>query len=82
MFSDPIRVADAINYPKFQAGDAVVLAGGPHKYVRGIFLNPKDDVRWASIKEPSGTVTSHPVEWMQSYREPASGSAASSNKGN
>lgn len=70
MFSDPIRIKDAIANPKFHPGDAVVLAHGPHKHVRGTFLNLKDDVEWAAIREPSGTVTSHPVEWMESYRAP------------
>lgn len=77
MFSDPIRAADAINNPKFHAGDAVVLASGPHKYVHGIFLNLKDDVEWAAIRESNGTVNSHPVEWMESYREPDSSNASS-----
>ena len=29
MLSDPIRIADAINNPKFHAVDEVVLAEGP-----------------------------------------------------
>jgi hypothetical protein len=67
MFSDPIRIADAIKNPKFHAGDEVVLADGPHKFVHGTFLGLKDDVEWASIKESSGAVNSHPVEWMSRY---------------
>jgi hypothetical protein len=70
MFSDPLRTADAIANPKFHPGDAVVLTQGPHKYGHGIFLNLKEDVEWAAIREPSGAVTSHPVEWMESYRAP------------
>ena len=73
MLSDPIRIADAINNPKFRAGDEVVLAEGPHRYVHGIFLRLKDDVEWAAIKEGNGAVSSHPVEWMRSYRGPDSG---------
>lgn len=72
MLSDAIRIADAINNPKFRAGDEVVLAEGPHKYVHGTFLELNDDVEWAAIKESNGTVSSHPVEWMSSYREPLS----------
>jgi hypothetical protein len=68
MLSDPIRIADAINNPKFHAGDEVVLAEGPHKYAHGIFLGLKEDVEWAAIKEASGAVNSHPVEWMSRYR--------------
>ncbi len=69
MLSDPVRIADATNNPKFRAGDEVVMVEGPHKCVHGIFLELKDDVEWASIKESNGTVSSHPVEWMSSYRE-------------
>jgi hypothetical protein len=66
MFSDPIRIADAINNPKFHPGEAVVLAEGPHKYVHGIFLGLKEDVEWGAIQESNGAVNSHPVEWMRS----------------
>ncbi len=72
MLSDPVRIADAINKPKFRAGDEIVLAEGPHKYVHGVFIGLKDDVEWASIKESNGMVSSHPIEWMSSYREPLS----------
>jgi hypothetical protein len=72
MLSDPIRIADAINNPKFHAGDEVILAEGPHKYVHGTFLGLKEDVEWAAIKEANGKVNSHPVEWMSSYRGPGS----------
>jgi hypothetical protein len=72
MLSDPIRIADAINNPSFHAGDQVVLAEGPHKYVRGIFLRLKNDVEWAAIKEANGAISSHPVEWMRSYQAPGS----------
>jgi hypothetical protein len=71
MLSDPIRIADAINNPKFHEGDEVILAEGPHKYVRGVFLALKEDVEWASVKEASGRVNSHPVEWMRSYYDGA-----------
>lgn len=65
MFSDPARIADAIENPRFRAGDQVVLAEGPHKFVSGTFLHLKDDVEWAAIEQSDGQIWSHPVEWMQ-----------------
>jgi hypothetical protein len=56
MLSDPIRIADAINNPKFHAGDEVILAEGPHKYLRGVFLTLKEDVEWAAIKEANAAI--------------------------
>jgi hypothetical protein len=44
MFSDPNRIAEAVNNPKFRPGDHVLLAEGPHKYTRGTFLSLKEDV--------------------------------------
>ena len=76
MFSDPIRIADAINHPKFHPGEAVILAAGPHKYVYGIFLGLQEDVEWGAVQESNGAVKSHPVDWMRSNRGP--GSALSS----
>jgi len=67
MLSNPIRIADAINNLKFHEGDDIVLAEGPNKYIRGVFLTLKDYVEWAAIKGPNGAVTSHPVAWMRSY---------------
>jgi hypothetical protein len=72
MFSDPTRIADAINNPKFRSGEAVVLAEGPHKFVHGVFLHLKDDVEWAAIRETNGAVSSHPVEWIEHYPMAAS----------
>jgi hypothetical protein len=72
MLSDPIRMADAINNPRFHAGAEAVLAEGPHKYVHGTFQRLKDDVEWAAIKEANGAVSSHPVEWMRGYLRPGS----------
>jgi len=69
MFSDPNRIAEAINNPKFHPGDHVVLAEGPHKYTRGTFLSLKEDVEWAAIRESNGAVNSHPVEWLSSDGE-------------
>lgn len=63
MLNDKTRIADGTT--TFCTGDAVILAEGPHKYVRGIFLNLKPDVNWAAVKEPSGVVNSHPVKWMR-----------------
>jgi hypothetical protein len=72
MLSNPVRIASAINNPTFRAGDEVVLVEGPHKYVHGVFIELKDDVEWASIKESNGTVSNHPIAWMSCYREPLS----------
>jgi hypothetical protein len=69
MFSDPNRIAEAINNPKFHPGDHVVLAEGPHKYTRGTFLSLKEDVEWAAIRESNGAVNRHPVEWLRSDGE-------------
>lgn len=69
MFSDPKRILDAIENPKFHRGDEVILAEGPHKYTRGTFLSLRDDVQWATIREPSGTESIHPVAWMRSNQE-------------
>ena len=65
MPSNKTRIADAITYTTFRAGDAVILAEGPHKYLRGTFLNLTPDVNWAAVKEPNGVVNSHPVKWMR-----------------
>jgi hypothetical protein len=69
MFSDPNRIAEAINNPKFHPGDHVVLAEGPHKYTRGTFLSLKENVEWAAIRESNGAVNRHPVEWLRSDGE-------------
>ncbi len=66
MFSDPNRIAEAISNPRFHFGDQVVLVEGPHKFTRGTFLNLKNDVEWAAIRESDGVVNSHPVEWLRS----------------
>ena len=66
MFSDPSRIADAINNPRFHPGDHVVLVAGPHKYTRGTFLALKQDVEWAAIRKSNGAINSHPVEWLGS----------------
>ena len=70
MFRDPNRIADAINNPKFRRGDHVILAEGLHKYTRGTFLSLRDDVEWGDIRESSGGLSIHPVEWMRSDLEP------------
>jgi hypothetical protein len=64
MFSEPSCIAKAINAEGFQFGDAVVLAKGPRKFRQGIFLALNQDVKWATIRESTGLVTSHPVEWL------------------
>jgi hypothetical protein len=69
MSSDPNRIADAINNPKFHRGDHVILAKGPSRYSRGMFISSKDDVEWANIRESSGAVSMDPLEWMRSDLE-------------
>lgn len=64
MLSDPIRVAQLMEQPRFRAGDRIVLVHGPHKVVRGTFLHLNHDVEWASIEQSDGQIRSHPVEWM------------------
>jgi hypothetical protein len=44
MLSDPILVAQLIKYPRFRAGDRIVLVDGPDKFVRGTFLHGNDHV--------------------------------------
>jgi hypothetical protein len=72
MLKDPTRIAGPVDHVTFHSGEGIILAEGPHKYVRGVFLNLKADVKWASIKEPNGAVNSHPVEWMRCDHEPGS----------
>lgn len=69
MLTDKTRTAAAMNPMTFRAGDPVILAEGPRKYVRGTFLNLKPDVNWAAVKEPNGVVSSHPVKWMRGHPE-------------
>ena len=71
MLNNKTRIADATM--AFCTGDAVILAEGPHKYVRGTFLNVKPDVNWAAVKEPNGVVNNHPVKWMR--RDPETGAS-------
>ena len=44
----------------FHEGDEVVLAQG----TPGVFLGLKRDAGWADIKEPDGSVRSHPLAWL------------------
>jgi hypothetical protein len=69
MFTDPSRIADAINNPRFHPGDHVVFVEGPLKYTRGTFLSLRADVEWANIRESSGALSTHPVAWMRSDPE-------------
>ncbi len=64
MFNDPRRIADAINNPKFRAGNKVMLDQGPNRYTSGVFLKLNDDVEYATVQESDGAIRSHPVEWM------------------
>jgi hypothetical protein len=64
MFSDPLRIADAINNPKFRAGNKIMLDHGPRRYMSGVFVKLNDDVEYATVQESDGAISSHPVEWM------------------
>jgi hypothetical protein len=65
---DLVQAANATSEPAFHAGDKIIVDEGPHQGVLGTFLGLEDEVRWASIKEANGTVSSHPVAWMRSHR--------------
>ena len=57
--------ARTTNNPELRAGDNVVLAEGTYQGTLGVFLQLREDVNWADIKERNGTVRSHPVSWLQ-----------------
>ena len=69
MQSDRVRITDSIKNFTFHAGDQVILAEGPNKYLLGKFLRLKEDLKWAAIEEPRGGISSHPVQWMRIYTE-------------
>jgi hypothetical protein len=50
--------------PAFREGDEVVLANGTYQGTRGVFLRLKEDIKWADITEPNGSIRSHPVAWL------------------
>ena len=50
--------------PPFRAGDQVVLTDGTYQGTPGVFVRLRDDVKWADITEPDGSVRSHPLAWM------------------
>jgi hypothetical protein len=54
-----------VNDSGFRPGDKVVLAEGTYQGTPGVFLNLRDDVNWADIREYTGVVRSHPVIWLQ-----------------
>lgn len=49
----------------FRAGDRVVLAKGSYEGTPGVFLNLRQDPNWADIREPNGSIRSHPVVWLE-----------------
>ena len=49
----------------FHNGDRVFLARGSYQGTTGIFLNLRDDPKWADVREPDASVRRHPVEWMR-----------------
>ena len=50
--------------PAFHEGDEVVLANGTYQGTSGVFLRLREDVKWADIAEPNGSIRSHPVDWL------------------
>jgi hypothetical protein len=67
--SHTVQPREPVAVPKFQKGDAVVLAKGSYEGTLGTFLNLKDDdPKWADILEENSQVRSHPVEWLQHYQ--------------
>ncbi len=53
------------NPSTFHKGDEVFLARGSYVGTLGIFLNLRDDPKWADILERNSQVRSHPVEWLE-----------------
>jgi hypothetical protein len=49
----------------FHKGDEIYLAKGSYQGTLGVFLNLKQDPKWADILERNSQVRSHPVEWLQ-----------------
>lgn len=41
------------------------MARGSYQGTTGIFLNLRDDPKWADVREPNDDVRRHPVEWMR-----------------
>jgi hypothetical protein len=58
----PVQPADA---SMFRKGDNVFLAKGSYQGTAGVFLNLREDPKWADILEPNSQVRSHPVEWLR-----------------
>ena len=48
----------------FREGDEVVLARGTYPGTLGVFFRLRPDVNWADIRERSGAIRSHPVQWL------------------
>jgi hypothetical protein len=49
---------------RFLKGDEVYLAKGSYQGTVGIFLNLRNDPKWADIREPGDSIRTHPVEWL------------------
>lgn len=48
----------------FIQGEQVMLRDGTYQGTHGVFLQLKQDSNWADIREPNGTIRSHPVAWL------------------
>jgi hypothetical protein len=50
--------------PVFRKGDEIELIKGSYQGTLGVFMQLRNDVKWADIAERNGDVRSHPVEWL------------------
>ena len=58
----------------FHEGEEVVLVEGTYQGTRGVFMHLEPDTKWADIKEPDGTIRSHPMALLaHSAAAPSSG---------
>jgi hypothetical protein len=60
---------------EFKAGDNVVLAEGAHQGTPGVFIQLRQDVNWAEIRERNGATRCHPVVWLQHADAPGNAAA-------
>ena len=56
---------------EFHRGDEVVLSHGAYEGTPGVFLQLREDPKWADVTERDGHVRSHPVEWLAHATRPA-----------
>jgi hypothetical protein len=65
MKTDPVPE----NNVAFQAGDNVILTGGPYQGTPGVFVSLLPvDAHWAEIKERNDVVRQHPLVWLRHFQ--------------